>query len=203
LGSGESRILFADTLANPGRYRKLNSQTVTVAVTEGGIRIYDQSAGVASIYPNEQNLLVAIAKSEISLAEIRLLFRDAETAQEVLDTFNLINIDKRLASEDKTWRWIIMPDGGLALGKTLFHIAQKIPYRYLPISVCVRRNGVFLYQESLGRKILPEDASKFLYIAPRHVEPRYLVELFPAMTAAEITAVYRRNRRGLLRLLQT
>lgn len=168
-----------------------------------GVRIYDQPAGSGGDSLNEKKLLVAILKKEIYLVELNPLFNNEPTnAQEVLDRFNLLNLEVRLAAEDKIWRRIVMPDKGLALGKTMAHSSPKYPYRHLPIAVCIRSNGVSLYRQPLGRQSPPISADMFLKITPHYIEPQYLVDLFPAMRAAEITAVYRKNRSDLMWVIQ-
>jgi len=149
----------------------------------------------------DKNLLVSILKKSISLAELSPLFRDAQVAQEVLDMFNQINLEARLAGVDKTWRRIVMPDGGLALGRTLAHNSPQYPYRYLPIAVCIRSNGICMFRQPFERQTPPRAKDMFLQISPCHIAPEYLQELFPIMIAAEITAAYRFNRAQLLRLV--
>jgi hypothetical protein len=202
LKNGE-KAFARKALANPHRFMSLKNESLVVVVSSDGIRLYDEQEMPLEI-PGDGSLLVSILKQSIRATELAPFFRTKSIADDVAAQFCLQRLDELLANEDKVWRLITMSDKGLMLAKSRFaHRSQKYPYRFVPIVVGVRRNGLYLYRKPLSASNPPRQEDLFLYIAPHHIEPQLLSGLFTLMEGAEITAAFRLNRRELLTLVDT
>ena len=173
----------------------LHGQRIMVQVDASRVNLFTGVTALAKFIPRPDHLRLTIPDELVSVGTLKAHFAERDA---VIICARYEHCRAELADDRKIWRYYEFPGRELVLAR---NISTGWSLRPRWITVAIHCNGVTLHAKPLVKKY-PLDVGKIVArIPPDSMNIWVLKQYMPQPVAQEVIAVFRMNRRSLMRVI--
>jgi len=169
-----------------------------VLVSYAGVEIYPPMRKAKMFVPRQVDIIAALDDESVSVDSLAR-YVVPESAAIIYGMFEQCRTVHREACA--IWRYFLLAGADVVLAKN-FTMAEPLKHMSRSVAVVLSRNGIGLHQKPLQDRNPPQREDCVLFIPSRRLSAETLRKYFSSREAAEIIAIYKRNRDQLLHFIR-